>query len=110
MTYPKWKQLVDEGYSSDAISLLQFLKAGEIIDQEHVKTSGIYSLLLRKGLVLNEVLTPTGEELLEGLDLDTEIPVAPKKEDKFEEWWKMYPATDAFTYQGRTFPGTQSKR
>lgn len=110
MTYPKWKQITEEGYSSDAISLLQFIEREEELDEEHAKTMAILSLLDRKQLISKGVLTVLGKELLESLDLEElEVPKI-KKVDKFEEWWKVYPSTDGFTLEGRTFAGTQSKR
>lgn len=111
MNYLKWKQLGDEGYSSDAISLLSFLKNGEEIDLEHAKTSALYSFLIRKDLVQGAVLTPFGEELLKNAEVSSvPVPTKPKKSDKFEEWWKTYPATNGFTLNGITFEGTQSKK
>lgn len=33
-----------------------------------------------------------------------------KKDDDFDKWWSVYPATDNFSLNGRDFPGTQSKK
>jgi len=110
MNYNKWKNLSDEGYSSDAVSLLQFIKDEEELDESHMKTSSILSLLSRKQLVNEGKLTVLGQELLDSLDLDELAPIKQKAISKFDEWWKIYPGTDAFVYEGQTFSGTQSKR
>lgn len=109
MQYSKWKQISDEGYSADAISLLLFLKEGEELDEEHPKTKAILNLLERKQLIGEGGLTLLGEEILANLGEEKVIPKL-KKTEFFEEWWKVYPATDSFVWEGRTFSGTQSKR
>ena len=110
MKYNKWKQISDDGYSSDAISILQFIKEEEELDREHMKTNSILSLLERKQLINGDKLTLLGEELLNNLELEELAPLKQKRVDKFEEWWKIYPATDGFIMDGKTFMGTQSKR
>jgi len=111
MNYKKWKAINDDGYSSDAISILQFIKEQEELDEEHLKTQSILSLLERKQLINENKLTLLGEELLNSLELEELVSVkAPKKIEFFDEWWGIYPASDSFTYNGQTFAGTQSKR
>jgi len=110
MNYKKWKAINDDGYSSDAISILQFIKEQEELDEEHLKTQSILSLLERKQLINENKLTLLGEELLNSLELEELVSIKKIKVDKFEDWWKIYPATDGFTMDGKTFMGTQSKR
>lgn len=110
MNYKKWKQISDEGYSSDAISLLQFIKNGEEMDEDHLKTQSILSLLNRKELINDGKLTLLGEELLNNLELEEIAPTKAKRSDKFEDWWSVYPSTDAFELNGRKFNGMQSKK
>lgn len=110
MNYTKWKLLADEGYSSDVISFLSFLKNGEEIDMEHPKSKALIALMERKELIVEGKLSVKGEELLENSSQLGEISIKVKKSDKFEEWWKTYPATDAFSLNGKDFGGSQSKR
>lgn len=109
MNYNKWKQISDQGYSSDAISLLQFIKEEEELDEEHAKTQSILSLLERKQLIVDNKLTVLGQDLLNNLVLEEILPKF-KKSNKFEDWWRAYPATDSFNLDGRSFLGSQSKR
>ena len=109
MNYNKWKSLADEGYSSDVISFLQFIKEEEEVDEEHPKTQAIISLLDRKQLIQDRILTTLGHELLDNSEISDSLPIK-RVSDRFEEWWKSYPASDAFNLDGRTFMGTQSKR
>ena len=108
MNYSKWKSLADEGYSSDIMSFLQFIKDEESMEEEHPKTQSLLSLLNRKQLITDKGLTLLGNSLLEDIDMEY-IPLK-KQPDKFEEWWKIYPASDGFTKDGRSFMGSQSKR
>jgi len=110
MNYKKWKQISDDGYSSDAISILQFIKEEEELDAEHIKTNSILSLLNRKELIHEGKLTLLGQELLNSLEVEELVSIKKIKVDKFDEWWSCYPATDGFTMDGKIFMGTQSKR
>lgn len=110
MNYNKWKYINDKGYNSDVISFLQFIKNEEELDEEHTKTQSILQLLNRKQLINENGLTILGEELLKNIEIDEIIPIKAIKIDKFEEWWKIFPASDAFEMDNRTFMGTQSKR
>ena len=109
MTYEKWKQITEEGYSSDVISFLLFLKQGEQLDEGHYKTKALLSLMERKELIIEGTITVKGEELLNNIEQLGEISKIAKV-NKFDEWWSVYPATDSFTMDGRKFEGTQSKR
>jgi len=109
MNYEKWKQIVDEGYSSDVISFLQFYIEGDVIDEEHPKTKALISLMERKSLLFEGNVTDVGKSLYESCQNNTETPKI-KIVDKFEDWWKIYPPSDAFSYEGRKFDGVQSKR
>jgi len=110
MTYNKWKKLADEGYSSDVISFLLFLQQGESIDEEHPKSKALISLMERKELVVDGKISVKGLSLLNSMEEIGNIPTKAIKSDKFEEWWKAYPSTDAFSIDGTNFIGTQSKR
>ncbi len=110
MLYSKWKELSDEGYSSDVISFLLFLKNGEELDSSHPKTKALLALMERKELVIDGKISVKGEELLENLGQLGEISNKELKIDKFDEWWKIYPSTDAFIWNGQEFGGAQTKR
>ena len=110
MTYEKWKQITEEGYSSDVVSFLLFLQSGEQLDENHPKTKALLSLMERKELIIESKITVKGEELLNNLDQFGEILIKEVKIDKFSEWWAIYPSTDGFVLDGRKFEGSQSKR
>lgn len=111
MTYAKWKQITEEGYSSDVVSFLLFLSSGEQLDETHPKTKALLTLMWRKELIFDGKITVKGKELLEcALSDNLFSPITIPKSNKFEDWWKIYPATDGFTLDGRKFDGSQSKR
>jgi len=57
-------------------------------------------------------LTKYGEELYESLFKDlpeVKIRKIEVKDENFEKWWDIYPASDYFEYKGRVFKGYQKK-
>jgi hypothetical protein len=74
----------------------------------------LYQGIYRKGLITEEQkITQTGKELLAFLEEDSKVEKIVKKTIdpvNFESWWKAYPGTDTFSYQGKSFAGTRSLR
>jgi hypothetical protein len=80
----------------------------------NAKLEMIVQGILRKGLVTSEYkITLMGKNLINFLNEE-----APKEKlakvkahaDDFERWWKAYPGTDTFEYNGHKFPGTRAFR
>jgi hypothetical protein len=93
-------KLIDEG--ADATALC-----------ENPKMSIICQAVRRKGLLSeNFKVTIVGKTLLEFLgEQSTEVKLKKKeKTNDFEEWWKVYPGTDTFTYRDVSFTGTRTLR
>jgi len=100
----------------DAIVLLSGLleedpEIPEVI-KYNPKAANVYQLLIRKFLV-----TPDGIVTLEGKNtlefLNSTAPKLVKVEVKlnsFEDWWEIFPKTDAFTFKGIVFGGTRTLR
>lgn len=77
--------------------------------------------LIRKGyLTEGGEITESGEKIYKALiSSEREEVVVYKREKKekkektltkFDEWWKVYPATDNFVYKNKQFKGSQSKK
>jgi len=69
--------------------------------------------LYRKSLITEAgEISTLGKELLEALS-DNRPPgevvkrVRKESDDRFEIWWKAYPAIDAFEHKGKTFSGSR---
>ena len=105
----------------DSLDIIYLLK---LIDSEYdvtplyensMRLSAIYQSLIRKGLVAKDEhqLTTVGKDLLEFVGEDKTNNKFVKRKPKataFEEWWKLYPGTDTFTYKGKSFKGTRALR
>ena len=111
-------ELVKQGYSLDSIFLLKLLHEGNEIDslcREHEKISLMKQSLIRKHLISEEgKLYPEGQELITFIDskisgkISKKVPL--ENDDKFNEFWATYPATNAFSYKGKTFAGDRALR
>ena len=44
------------------------------------------------------------------MPMDSKIEKRKPVEDDFNNWWKLYPGTDTFTYKEKSFTGTRSIR
>jgi hypothetical protein len=88
------------------------------------KLSALMQSVIRKGL-LNQSgnsLTTIGRELLSQVNIeweegDEDIPLEEKKiilnkskSEDFENFWKIFPGSDSFTYKGREFCGCRTLR
>lgn len=102
----------------DAIVLLKaFLDEEEnVLDfvKSNYKMQNIQLMLVRRFLITTDnVVTIEGKNLLSFLEDAPEKAklVKPKIEMKsFEDWWEIFPRTDAFTYKGTVFGGTRTLR
>ena len=79
-----------------------------------MRLSAIYQSLRRKGLISKDEdkLTTIGTDLLKFVGEDNVKKFVKRKANatEFEEWWKTYPGTDTFTYEGKKFRGTRALR
>lgn len=69
--------------------------------------------LERKEFVANDKLTELGRNTYKLL-LTTKVEKVPKADNseidqQFEEWWLIYPSSDKFEYNGKSFKGMQKK-
>tara|TARA_R100000742_G_C4275876_1_gene96590 strand:+ start:530 stop:1078 length:549 start_codon:yes stop_codon:yes gene_type:complete len=83
--------------------------------EDSMRISAIYQSLRRKGLIAEDEnkLTTIGQDLLKFVQPDQTKRKFVKRKPQataFEEWWKTYPGTDTFTYEGRKFRGTRALR
>lgn len=75
-----------------------------------MKISALRQGLLRKGLITEEdELTIPGKDILAFLETKGSNKFVKKKpaSEDFLKWYNTYPATDTFTYKGKTFNGTR---
>tara|TARA_Y100000004_G_scaffold8689_1_gene9591 strand:- start:7 stop:552 length:546 start_codon:yes stop_codon:yes gene_type:complete len=86
----------------------------EPLYENSMRLSAIYQSLRRKGLIAEDEnrLTTIGKDLLKfcGEDSPKKFVKRKPKATLFEEWWKTYPGTDTFTYNGKKFRGTRALR
>lgn len=112
----KFLELTKKGYSLDLVYLLKlYEQKADISDlyKESVKFQVLNLSLLRKGLISGEgELTLMGKELLEFIDSNDKVKLVRKKasEELFEEWWKTFPGTNQFEFNGKTFTGSRAMR
>jgi len=79
---------------------------------ENTKLKALYDTIVRKGLISDNKITLLGKELLSFLSTEGEVKLVKKvvKDDGFDRWWTIYPGTDSFEYNNRTFKGTRAMR
>lgn len=107
-----FQNLNKAGLTLNSIYLLeQIINQADISGLDDRHSLSALQTLQRKGYVdIKMQVSQTGLELYQSLD--TEILVTKKikkQDDKFEEWWNVYPATDDFEINGRHFKGSQKK-
>lgn len=111
-------------YSLDVVFMLKLVEKGVDLASfcEGAKLTNLFQLMLRKGLMNDEgtQLTTMGKELLalvtveweEGDDIITDgvkrVSLTKPKSTDFDEWWALYPASDAFELRGKTFKRTRT--
>jgi|TARA_R100000084_G_scaffold109265_2_gene75108 hypothetical protein len=118
ITPEQFEQLIKRSYSLDVIYLLKLIDAKYDVKplyEDSMRLSAIYQSLVRKGLITkdDEKITIIGKDLLKFVGEDNNQTKFVKKKPNataFDEWWKLYPGTDTFTYQGRKFSGTRALR
>ena len=111
-----FEELVQRGYSLDIIFLLRLIHEQTDITElkvNNLKIDMLYETLVRKELLSEDgKLTLMGQELL--AFMDSKISRRLKKNtvdsSEFEAWWQVYPGTDTFVYNGKTFQGARSLR
>lgn len=107
-----FQNLNKAGLTLNSIYLLeQIINQVDISGLDDRHSLSALQTLQRKGYVdIKMEVTQTGLELYQSLG--TEILVTKKikkQDDKFEEWWNIYPSTDDFEINGRHFKGSQKK-
>lgn len=116
LTFNHFLQIHNGGYSLDMVYLVTQVQQGvdvKSLCEESVKLQALYQSIYRKGLVTEDgKVTLTGRSLLEFSEEETAVKLTKKKPvaTDFEAWWKAYPGTDTFVYQGKTFSGGRSLR
>lgn len=117
ISFQKFQQLYNGGFVLDHVYLLLSIERGDDVKtlcKESPKLEALYQGIYRKGLITEEQkITQTGKELLAFLEEDSKVEKIVKKTVdpvNFESWWKAYPGTDTFSYQGKSFAGTRSLR
>lgn len=118
ITPQQFEELIKKSYSLDIIYLLKLIDSEyDVIPlyENSMRLSAIYQSLIRKGLIAKDEhqLTTVGKDLLEFVGEDKTNNKFVKRKPKataFEEWWKLYPGTDTFTYKGKSFKGTRALR
>ena len=118
ITPEQFEELIKKSYSLDIIYLLTLIEAEYDIQplyEDSMRISAIYQSLRRKGLIAEDEnkLTTIGQDLLKFVQPDQTKRKFVKRKPQataFEEWWKTYPGTDTFTYEGRKFRGTRALR
>ncbi len=108
MKIEQFKELIEKGLSLDLIYVLQKIDEGVKIGGG--KLDNLLNTLVRKGYVLEGLITAEGKELLSSLNTTIKTKKMPKYEDLFEKWWKAYPGTSEFTYKNRKFVGSRALR
>lgn len=112
----QFQELIKANYSLDIVFLLKCLESGLDLDKIAESSTKMASLLQninRKNLINDGKLTLEGKSVMDFLsNVDVETKFVKKKadEDWFNNWWKAYPASDTFTYNGRTFNGSRALR
>jgi hypothetical protein len=118
ITPEKFEELIKKSYSLDIIYLLKLIEAEydvEPLYENSIRISAIYQSLRRKGLIAEDEnkLTTVGQDLLKYLHPEETKRKFVKRKPQataFEEWWKTYPGTDTFSYEGKKFRGTRALR
>jgi hypothetical protein len=115
LTIEGFKQLQTYGIDLNHLFVLEcFLEGTDIT--KHISSSKIAAWkqnLYRKSLITEKgEVTTLGKELIEALKSaksprEVVRKVRKEADDAFELWWKTYPATDLFTFQGKTFSGSR---
>lgn len=108
------KVLLEKKMDVNGLYMLHLLSRGVQVSLDDLKVKSWIQTLKRKKYISAEgTISLKGKTLLKEVDTGmADLPAAyAKADDPFEKWWfEAYPATDHLEYNGRVFPGTQSKR
>lgn len=106
-----FQSLISQKIPLDCIYLLEMINNGENIDSEEFLS--FLQRLQRKGYIdVHLKMTKYGEELYKSLFEEivaVKVKKAVEKNDDFEKWWSIYPATNDFEINGKHFQGSQKK-
>jgi hypothetical protein len=111
-----FERLTEEGVDLSSLYILELVQSGyNVQGMENVKIQGWISGLMRKGLITEDYkITLEGCNILSTLDQDlgknTLKRVEVQRDEKFKEWWNIFPQSDNFIYASRTFPGSRTLR
>lgn len=113
LKYSHFKELKKKGYSLDSLFVLGLINEG--VDIEELGDENINLLakgLIRKSLINEEKkITKLGVEILEFCGTPAaKLKITKSKNEDFDKWWKIFPASNYFEFKGKVFKGTQSKR
>lgn len=116
ITPENFRELLVKGYSLDVIYILKLIEAKlDVVTlcESSAKIKAIHLTLLRKELITEDNnLTLIGQDLLKFIDSKESTKIVKRKisDTDFNRWWKTFPGTDTFTYEGRKFTGSRSLR
>lgn len=116
LTIDHYQELIKKSYSLDAIFLLNLISENYDVSpmtEDSAKVKAIYKSLLRKGIITEEdKLTTLGLDILEFISKKGNTKFIKKKTIKsdFDDWWEIYPRTDAFMMGNIRFHGTRGLR
>lgn len=87
------------------------IEGKDITALDDMNSLSAIATLQRKGYLSTKLEhTDKGKMLYDSIATEVVIQKKEKiKDDKFNEWWEVYPSTDDFEYNGKHFKGTQKK-
>lgn len=118
LTFSHFEKLQNASLTLDHLYLLLQVEDGvdvQSLCNESLKMRALYQGIYRKGLITDAGdLSLTGKEMIKWCCTaeapETKSKKKAKANDEFELWWKAYPGTDTFKYEGKSFSGTRSLR
>lgn len=109
-----FEELIKQSCTLDQVYMLKMISQNIDFDQmmeNSLKIKSIHQSLLRKGLIDEDTLkiTKAGEDILNFLETPEKTKLVKRKvtSEEFDEWWKIFPGTDTFTYNGKKFTGSR---
>jgi len=117
LTLYHFKELLKNGFTLDMVFLLKLAEEGHdlvAVCEGNAKLEMICQGVYRKGLISQDhKITTIGKNVLsfikEPAPKEAVLKTKTVSED-FERWWKAYPGTDTFEYNGKKFSGSRSLR
>ena len=105
-------RLIDLRLDINALFVIHLLLKGlDPIRIGHPKVGSWMQNLKRRGFVSKDrdEVTLAGKLLYRMIKEDKDEELFVKVDASFDEWWKVYPATDMFEHRGKQFTGGQKK-